>query len=665
MAHRFISTRPDAPRGYEVLNPAKSDLLRGTVVLLVTDEGEARRLLDGLWSRFCGVLIVPSETTAVEACGPLAWRLQAPLDLVPALHPCLEGFAAAIGVGKAASDQKLVWQKEVARLDLVHSAVREHYNLVTERLRENVAQVSSLNHSLQEQLERVQKTESALQRSERDLAITLDAIGDAVVATDLNITIRHMNPAAEELCGWRKDEAIGHPIEDVFPLLDSQDRAIHPELAERVLTLGRTIGLPKDTRLHDRQGRERRVFHSAAPIQDERGHPTGIVYVFRDMTEQLRLEEDLRQRQRMDALGQLAGGVAHDFNNLLLGIQGFAELLETRLGDDDQSLHFLRSIQTASERAAGLTRQLLTFARKQVSRMQKVDLHRLIREVVELAAHTFDRRISLRTRLLAYPSTIVGEPALLQSVLLNLLINARDAMPDGGVLKVTTATHGHLQLPPSLASMPAADYLSVEVEDSGIGIAPEHLDRIFEPFFTTKSTGKGTGLGLSTLYGTMEDHKGKVTVSSQLGGGTRFTLYFPLAEALSEPLPTEPGTPTRGHVLVVDDEDFVRNFLRMSLESAGYAVTLAENGKAALDLVAAGPSAYDVVLMDLNMPVMNGRDALAAMRPLAPDLPVVVASGYITEADLDELRNLGAQAILAKPFKVQELCERISEQIPR
>jgi PAS domain-containing protein len=249
MATHFLCTITDPPDGFEFKVPAKSDLLRGTLVLLVRDEKEGNRLLEGLWERFCGVLVIPGAEPALEKPGRMAWKLRVEHGMLHHLRPLLQGFAAAIAMGKDALDQKTVWQKEVARLNLDHSAVREHYNLLMERLRHNVEQISDLNASLHGQLEQIRKAEQSLRSSERDLAITLDSIGDAVIATDLETRIRRINPAAEKLSGFGKDEAIGRPVGQVFPLMDSCNRPLHPDLVQSALTRGRPApGLSGDAR---------------------------------------------------------------------------------------------------------------------------------------------------------------------------------------------------------------------------------------------------------------------------------------------------------------------------------------------------------------------------------------------------------------------------------
>ncbi len=665
MSVLFLSTHPDPPPGYhQIFRPRKSDLLRGTVVLLVSSDPEGEKLLEGLWGRFCGVVLIPEGNPSWEKKGDNAWKLLWPLDRITEIHPVLELWARSITQERNAQRTTTVWEKEVSRLNREQVWIREHYHLVTEKLRKNVDQVSKLNRDLHDQLERAGQAEAALSRSEHDLAGILDSIGDAVVATDDRMKIRRMNPAAEVLSGWKREAAVGESLLVVFPLRSVPGNEPLSDPVKEILEREEALDISRKHLLLGRDESEIRLAPSASPILDDGGKTIGYVFVFRDKTRQYQMEEELRQRQSLDALGQLAGGVAHEFNNLLAGINGFAELLEMNLIHDNSSLDLLKSIKNTVERASGLTRQLLSFARRHVSQMKVLDLHRLVQEVLNLAAHTFDRRIIIETRLEATPPFIMGESALLQTVLLNLFINSRDAMPEGGRLTVRSA-----DLPADEAKVVCQvnqDFITLTVEDTGIGIPENQLERIFEPFFTTKSPGMGTGLGLSALYGIMQEHKGQVKVSSRQGEGTRFTLYFPKTSQMPAPIQEEDEKNRHpGRILVVDDEEYVRKFLKTGLERHGYSVALSDNGLQGVKTVSDDPTAFDIVVIDINMPFMNGRDALAAIRPTAPHLPVILISGYITEDDLEELKRLGAAAVLSKPFSIRDLLKRIDDHIRR
>ncbi len=614
MSCRFLCSGPNAPPGFTAWQPVKSELLHGTVVLLADSDGQGEELLAGLWDRFCGVLLIAGEPFGWQQRGPRAWKLCLPADQIPVARTFLTTWTPGS-------------------------------RTVSER-------------------QRVREAETALSRSEQDLTSILDSIGDAVVASDARGNIRRMNPAAETLSAWQGAAAIGRPLLEVFPLRSLPARLRLDDVVHQIVERVDKDHAQRNHLLLARDDHEFRLAPSASPILDEQGQCCGYVFVFRDKTAQYRLEEELRQRQSLDALGQLAGGVAHEFNNMLAGINGFAELLEMKLSRDQSSQSMLKSIKTTVERAAGLTRQLLSFARRHASQKKVLDLHKLIVDVLDLAAHTFDRRIVIDTRLEAPSVHILGEPSLLQTVLLNLFVNARDAMPDGGRLTVQTSV-----IPADLAEslcQRQQDMLVLAVTDTGVGIPEDQLERIFEPFFTTKDPGQGSGLGLSALYGIMQEHQGQVRVVSQVGLGSTFTLFFPLSAQKPPQRQAESEKNHRpGRVLVVEDEEFIRQFLKNGLERHGYTVTLLDNGLEGVKAVKTDPDAFDIVVMDINMPFMNGRDALAAMRPEAPLLPVILISGYITEDDLEDLRRKGAAAVLPKPFRIRDLLQQIAENIRR
>jgi PAS domain S-box-containing protein len=653
MATRFLCTTEHVPPGFEKKRPAKSDLLRGTIVLFVSGPEEGRALLRGYEDRVRGILITQGDHVLCARMGPMCWHLTVVSAFVPHLRGLVEGLVEAIALGESHYEHNVVLTKEVERLRDVLVTTRDHYNVVTDRLREKVEQVSQLNANVRE--------------SEQDLAITLDSIGDAVLATDADGHVRRMNPVAEELTGWPRSEAIGRPLGDVFHIVDTRTREPLADLVARVHAGDEIARAPGQTSLVGRGGVERLVAHSVAPIRSADGVRIGVVVVFRDVTEQVRREEQLRQGQRMDALGQLAGGVAHDFNNILGGIMGFSDLLRRRVGRDDAAMRYADAITKAAERAAGLTRQLLAFARKTQAEMRTVNVHDIVHDALDLASRAFDRRIEVETRLEAEPSAIVAEPSLVQTVLLNLLLNARDAMPQGGRIVVsTTVVRLDVDEARSLSrGMAAGDHVVVTVEDSGEGVPKEILPRIFEPFFTTKAPDKGTGLGLAAVYGIMHDHHGGVVVASEVGRGTTFRLFFPFPTEREVPIEAHASAfPSgAGRVLIVEDDAMVRVPMVEGLSDLGYTVTAACDGAEAVALVTAQPTAFDVVLMDMNMPAMHGKDAVVAIRKQTPDVPVIVLSGYLPDAQVEEILRLGPTTFLQKPCRLADLSRHVAKAI--
>jgi PAS domain S-box-containing protein len=400
-------------------------------------------------------------------------------------------------------------------------------------------------------------------------------------------------------------------------------------------------------------------------VRDSAGTPAYLLMITQDIESRKRLEEELRQSQKLDAVGRLAGGVAHDFNNLLTGIIGYADLLRHSSEATPQLRQDADSILLAARRGADLTRNLLAFARRSPTRAEPVDLHTVILEVAELLERTFDRRIELRLALDARPSVLLGDHSQLANAVLNLALNARDAMPHGGRLGFATSLQ---QVDEEFVarhpdSVRPGRHLVLRVSDNGEGMPPETIARAFEPFFTTKPTGKGTGLGLSMVYGTVKAHHGLVTVYSVPGAGSTFTLYLPLAESAVVTHPARPVdgiVPGVGRVLLADDEQTLREVGQRMLEQVGYVVETARNGEEALDLVRSAGVPFDLVILDWNMPRMGGREACRAIRVLRPELRVILASGLAETAPLEELRADGFIGVVQKPYSMSDLAEAVA-----
>ena len=382
-----------------------------------------------------------------------------------------------------------------------------------------------------------------------------------------------------------------------------------------------------------------------------------------------RLEEQLRQAQKMEAVGQLAGGIAHDFNNILTIVKGNAELLKMGLPSTGDQAEFADEVIKGANRAADLIRQLLAFARKGKWQVVPVDIHNTIAQTVNMLAHSIDRRIDIRMELHASPSTVMGDPTQLQNALLNLGVNARDAMADGGVLtyatrNVTLAEADSNEHPYELTS---GNFLEICVTDTGVGMDEQTQERVFEPFFTTKEVGKGTGLGLAGVYGCVKSHDGSISVASEPGRGATFAILLPLAPA---GVATEGRTAPRddlvrgtGHVLVLDDERGVRNFARAVLQDLGYTVWTCADGAEGLDYYRRHYQEIDLVILDLIMPRMNGRDVFSQMKKINPHVRALISSGFSHSEATRRMLDAGALALLNKPFEVTELSRAVAEHI--
>ena len=409
-----------------------------------------------------------------------------------------------------------------------------------------------------------------------------------------------------------------------------------------------------------------------ATARHNRDRIDGVRLYMVDITEKKRLEQQYLTAQKMESIGLLAGGIAHDFNNLLTGIQGFANLIKientsSRGSPKDAQLdENLRPILTAAQRAADLVKRLLVFSRQQPIQSAEFDLRECIAEAGAIVSRTLDKKISVVISMHPDPLPIRGDQSLLQSAIMNLCVNARDAMPRGGTL---TMRCGHVASVKGLDSAPAdgkaAGYAEITVIDTGVGMTPEVHQHLFEPFFTTKPPGKGTGLGLASVYGAIKGHHGLIEVISEAGRGTTFTLYLPLAPGKSpesKPAPARaPGPRTHERVVVVDDENMVRSFIQKVLSAEGHRVTAFADPADALDALRNPDHPFTMAIIDMVMPGMNGMELIKAMRATNRTLPVILISGYAGAGDTDAFILDPLVTKLAKPFDLNGLLNAMAK----
>ena len=494
-----------------------------------------------------------------------------------------------------------------------------------------------------------QRTQAGLIAAASHWQSTFDAVSDAIWLLDADLRLLRSNRAAETM------------------------QASHEELSIAMCmhcgTAGASACVVRRSRRSLRQevGEMRlgdRLYEAFAdPVLDATGAFAGCVHLITDVTEVRALQNALRQSEKMHAIGQLAGGVAHDFNNQLTGIVGYAELLLQRNAAHEQRT-LVEGILVASQRAADLTSKLLAFARKGTNQQIAVDVHVLIRETATMLAHTIDPRVRLELSLEAAAATIEGDPSQLQNALLNLGLNARDAMPEGGVLGYATSlidldeesvkAQRYHELSPGR-------FLRIVVEDSGTGMPEEVRCHLFEPFFTTQGPGKGTGMGLAAVYGTVCSHGGTIFVDTAVGRGTTFTILLPLAVEIAAVVTKIAGpAPRRLRILVADDDETVRQLTFQTLMMDGHQVMTAPDGVDALTLYRQHWRELDLVILDMLMPRMNGADCLRAMRQCNPEVRALIASGYHDHGLAQQLTGSGRLDIIAKPFRHEQLAERIA-----
>lgn len=503
--------------------------------------------------------------------------------------------------------------------------------------------------------------ESLIRSNEANLRATLNSIGDAVIATDQNGLVVRMNPVAENYLQKPVDEAVGTPIDHLLTIVNGETRANVSCPVSRILKTGETVGLTNHLILVANNVQDRHIAMSGSPIRNDANMIIGVVLVLRDVSREYDLQAQLFHAQKMDAIGQLAGGIAHDFNNMLGGIINASDLLLRRPdGMNDLQRNMLHLVNDTAHRAAELTQKLLTFSRKGKISTTILDLHDMIIKTVELLQHTIDRRIELETSFTAESSIIRGDMASIQNIFLNLGINASHAMPDGGRISFQTRiVHlGEHDCKSEKFHLEVGDYIEVAVMDNGRGIDPIHLPHIFEPFYSTKEQGKGTGLGLPVVYGSMLAHKGAITVYSDPGKGTAFHLLFPLvgdAEAQHHNEPEQEAISGHGCILVIDDEHAIRISVDAVLRDLGYDVLLAEDGSKGVEVYMEHHDHIDLVLLDMSMPQMNGRECVQHLKKINPDVGIIIASGFLRSEEMHAFKKDGVKAVMRKPYRLVEL----------
>ncbi len=419
------------------------------------------------------------------------------------------------------------------------------------------------------------------------------------------------------------------------------------------------------------------LLNSTFPLTDEYGKSIGTWGISLDITAQKHAEEELnasaerlRQSQKMEAFGQLAGGIAHDFNNMLNIILGSAQLVELSLADDkSQTRDNIAMVIDTSKQAAELAQQLLSFARKDSSKIVELDIHDVVHSVVGLLQHTIDKRIHIVERLNAPRSSIKGDYIQLQNALLNLSINARDAMPDGGTLTFSTDVVGPAGVDAGVdgresAKVQQARYVRVMVSDTGTGMDEKTKHRAFEPFFTTKEPGKGTGLGLASVYGTVKSHSGLIEFESEVNKGTKFHLYFPLIKNPFETADDQKGMKKgEGTILIVDDEESVRFVLTEMLTDIGYSPVVKKNGNEAIEYYRGRYREVDAIIVDLVMPGISGNECIRALKQINPDALIFISSGYSLVSETQQIISKGIAGFLQKPFEMNELSRMLSDAL--
>lgn len=515
------------------------------------------------------------------------------------------------------------------------------------------------------------RTEDALRERENLHRLLAENMSDVIWTMDTELKrIMYVSPSVCNLTGFTPDELSGMP----------PARMLTPESLEIAKSLwanhidGSTENSSEtvtvEMELRCRGGDAVYTESTMSVVHGDDGNPLCVLWVTRDISERMRLEENLRQSAKMQAIGELAAGVAHEFNNMLTGILGYANMLRLTAEPGTAVHESARTIERAAQRAADLTRKLLGFARRGRSRRERVDLNDVIRDVITLLRQTLAENINVACEMNSDELVVTGDPGQLEQVLLNLALNSRDAMPAGGELTISSGTvtfdlAGHMPEPDSLPGR----YAMLRVADTGSGISAEDLERIFEPFFTTRGQGRGSGMGLAMVYGTVRNHGGFTEVDSKPGQGAVFTVYLPqdVREAPVEPEPPANPAPDVGsaRILVVDDEDLVRDVARSMLEVCGFDVVDFSNGQDAVDYYRDHGDRVDLVLIDMVMPGMSGRECFKAIRGMDPDVLAVLSTGFGEDGEAREVVQDGMVGLVLKPFSRAALAATINEALSR
>lgn len=518
------------------------------------------------------------------------------------------------------------------------------------------------------------RAEENLRQSEERFRLLAEHATDVIFTSDLQLIFTFLSPAASRLFGYPSEEIDQcRPELLLAPSSLAEVRASLKEELERENQSGvdpfrsRTFELEYLTRDGGTVWTEVRVSF----LRDPAGAPIGLVGVIRDIGERLRAQEEKRlleaqlaQAQKLEAIGTLAGGIAHDFNNLLTGILGYADLLKLEAAEGDPVYESAEIIQTAATRARELTGQLLGFARKGKHRNIPVDLNQTIGEVVRLAGRTLNKNIEIETDLDPDRAVVLGDPAQLQQIVLNLALNASDAMPEGGVLRFETRREApNYDAPQQRETQPGDGHVTLVVSDTGCGIPSDIQDRVFEPFYTTKEPGKGTGMGLAMVYGIVKNHGGLVELKSETGRGTTFRLRFPAAAgSLNLPAARDSKHIARGcgRILIVDDEPVVRAMAADMLRYLGYDVVTIGESREAVGYYLEHHAEIDLVLIDMIMPGLGGRECFLAMKEINPGVRAVLSTGYGQDAAAQQIIDEGVQGFIQKPYEVDRLSQAIS-----
>jgi two-component system cell cycle sensor histidine kinase/response regulator CckA len=559
-------------------------------------------------------------------------------------------------VGSILVSKKPTYEELEHKIKVLEKQIAGH-----QQAKERTDELLNINKQLRQEIIERQEAQEQLALFHQFVEASREGMG----WTDLNGRVRYINSSLARMFGEKKPEdSYGRSVLEYYS--EETQRRLQEEIFPTVLREGSWMG---ELVIHSSTGSLIPTTNSLIVLRDAEGNPSSFANVLTDLTERKRAEEEkkrleaqLVRAQKMESIGTLAGGVAHDFNNLLMGIQGNLSLITMDIDSTHPYYERLKNIEQQIQSGARLTSHLLGYARKGRYEVKPIDLNRMLREASETFGRT-RKEITIHRELAEDLFAIEADPGQIEQLLLNLYVNAADAMPGGGDLILKTANVTHKEMKGKLYDPKPGKYVLLTVTDTGIGMDKETMGRIFDPFFTTKEMGRGTGLGLASAYGIIKGHGGYIDVDSKKGQGTTFSIYLPASERKVQEAvkAAEPFIKGTGTILLVDDEEVIVEVGKELLEGMGYRVLTAKDGKEAIEVYEKDPNEIDIVILDMVMPNMGGGEAYDRMKEINPDVKVLLSSGFSIDGEASEILERGCNGFIQKPFNMRDLSEKIGE----
>ncbi len=579
------------------------------------------------------------------------------------------GLAIILGGVIIALIQGYIFSKKIARplLELTGNVAElTKGNLDVEMAHTSKDEIGELTSSFNIMTRALRDSQHEILSEKERLLVTLRSIGDGVITTDINGNIVLLNNVAEILTGWKQEAASGRHLQEIFRIINEKTRELCENPVEKTIRTRKIVELANHTILISKDGTERDIADSGAPIIDEDGKIIGAVLVFRDVTEKRKMENEVLKARNIESLGILAGGIAHDFNNILVGILGNVSLAKRKLEKEDKEkiAERLTGVENAALRAKDLAYQLLTFSRGGAPLLKTTLISGLITDSVKfvLAGSNIICKFDFPVDLWL----VDIDRGQLSQVIHNLIINAKWAMPEGGEIALRGENIVFDKESLRNTPLPEGNYVKISLKDEGVGISAENLPKIFDPYFTTR--GKGSGLGLATAYSIIKRHKGLITADSVVGEGTTFYLYLPASEKTALPEAEEGKFAMgKGKILVMDDDETVREVTENILADLGYKISLAKNGAEAIEFYQEAMKSsqpFAAVILDLTIPGgMGGKDAVQELLKIDPEVRAIVSSGYSEDPVMAEYEKYGFSDVIKKPYTLQEVSNSLHKVI--